>query len=534
MSELANQPSKGVDAQETFLPPRPTLVALAILSLWIVILSVPMLSGQFLAAPGINDQYTAGFAFRQWAADQWHAQGGVPLWNPTLFGGLPFVAAMHGDVFYPTAWLRLFLPTDLAMNLGFVVHYVLAGAFVYWLLRSHKASWTGAVVGGLVYQLSGVIASYPNPGHDGKLFVTALLPAGLLALTYAIRRDRLDGYALFALVVGLALLSPQAQMSQYFLVACGFYTLYLVLEERRDASALRRLSAVGLALGAVVVGLGIAMVQYLPFIAYIPFSPRSGQALQGFEWSVSYAIPWLHVPEFFLPNFAGSVQTYWGSNSIKLHSEYLGLAAIGLAVLGVLDPRRRRLVYWFGGIGVLFMLISLGGETPFYRVWWTVVPFVKQTRAPGMAFYVVSLVLAVFAAFGVERVERGGGTKHVPIWLAVGGAVAVLGLLGVFGAMAESLARSLQTSTGVQRVPAALAGQGDIRWGAVAAGLALLATGGAAWAFAKRKIEWPVAGLIIIAIVGTDLWINARGFWNYTRPRDELYARDEIIDRLTA
>jgi len=45
--------------------------------------------------------------------------GHVPLWNPNLFNGLPFVAPMHGDIFYPTAWLRLILPTAFVMNPSF-------------------------------------------------------------------------------------------------------------------------------------------------------------------------------------------------------------------------------------------------------------------------------------------------------------------------------------------------------------------------------------------------------------------------------
>ena len=53
-----------------------------------------------------------------------------------LFGGLPFIAAQHGDIFYPTAWLRWVLPVDLAMNLGFAIHLVLAGFTMYLLLRA--------------------------------------------------------------------------------------------------------------------------------------------------------------------------------------------------------------------------------------------------------------------------------------------------------------------------------------------------------------------------------------------------------------
>src|SRR5207302_2026812 len=71
--------------------------------------------------------------------------------------------------------------------------------------------------------------------------------------------------------------------------------------------------------------------------------------------------------------------------------------------LGAATRERRRLILWVGGIGLLFLLISLGAATPFYKLWWTVMPLVSKTRAPGMAFFVVALVTAVFAAVGVDR-----------------------------------------------------------------------------------------------------------------------------------
>src|SRR5437867_3921682 len=61
---------------------------------------------------------------------------------------------------------------------------------------------------------------------------------------------------------------------------------------------------------------------------------------------------------------------------------------------------RRRLVRWVLAIGVLFLLVSLGGATPFYRLWWAIVPYVKKTRAPGIAFYVVALAVSMLAAAG--------------------------------------------------------------------------------------------------------------------------------------
>src|SRR5215207_7639774 len=70
-----------------FEPKYPALTATACFGIWIILLSVPMLSGGFLAAP-YNDQYSSGYAYRAWAAEWWKALGHVPLWNPEIFGGM--------------------------------------------------------------------------------------------------------------------------------------------------------------------------------------------------------------------------------------------------------------------------------------------------------------------------------------------------------------------------------------------------------------------------------------------------------------
>src|SRR5256886_4612031 len=128
------------------------------------------------------------------------------------------------------------------------------------------------------------------------------------------------------------------------------------LEESKDDPA-RRVARLALALGAVLLGFGLAAIQLLPFIQYIPFSPRA-QGYHGFAGSTSYAIPWSHVLEFFVKHFVCDTRsaTYWGENGLKFHSEYLGLPVVALAVLGAVAKDRRRLALWVGGIGLLFLL----------------------------------------------------------------------------------------------------------------------------------------------------------------------------------
>ncbi|HKA60395.1 MAG TPA: YfhO family protein [Gemmatimonadales bacterium] len=495
---------------------------------WIAILCLPMLAGKWLAGP-LSDQLSAGVPFRGWGAEWWRRLGHVPLWNPEIFGGMPYIGAIGtGDVLYPSAVvLRLLLPTSTAINIGFFIHYVLAGLFTYLLLRSLRVSWSGAVVAGVAYQLSGIMASYVQPGHDGKLVVSALTPLVLLGLVLGMRDRRSAGYAIVGVGIGLSIFTQHVQITYYMLLTAGLFALYLAFGERMPTGD--RVRRLALALGAVLLGFGIAAIQLLPAFAHMPLSARAVSVQGGFEGATSYAIPWEHVGEFFLKNFVGQTGagTYWGTNPIKLHSEYLGLPVIALAVFGAGAAVDRRLRWWLAGIGALFFLICLGSATPFYRLWWAVMPYVKQMRAPGMAFFVVALVVACFAGFGTERLERqmdNRGSVHVRAWMVVAAALALLAVAGVFGSMARSLTIGRASSVSTR----------DILIGALTSALALGVVAAIAWAALRKRLRAPLWPVLLALLIGADLWLNARPFWTYSDLDKTLYQSDPIVDRIRA
>ena len=135
----------------TAAPPAPRFAlgwAALVFAVAVLALAYPALAGHFLVNP-FSDQYIAGYAFRDFAARSLRAGQGFPLWDPYIFGGMPYVAAMHGDIFYPTFLLRMVMPTDAAMTWGFIIHVWLCGLFTYLFLRALGVSFFGALVGGL-------------------------------------------------------------------------------------------------------------------------------------------------------------------------------------------------------------------------------------------------------------------------------------------------------------------------------------------------------------------------------------------------
>jgi hypothetical protein len=440
---------------------------------------------------------------------------------------MPYVAAMHGDIFYPTAWLRWFLPVDTAMNLGFALHLILAGFAMYLLLRALGSSWTSGVVGGVAYELTGIVASLVKPGHDGKLFVSALAPLAFLALVKAVRDRSPAGYALLALVVGLGLLSPHYQMTYYLLVASGLWTLYLVFFAPERPSRRRALAMVAMALGAVLLGVMLSALQALPFLAYIPFSPRGeGGGSGGWEYAVSYSMPPEELFTTILPQFNGVLEHYWGRNFFKLHTEYLGAAVVALAVFGLGDRSRTRLIRGLVVIAVLFLLVALGGHTPFYTLWYEVMPMMKKVRAPGMAFYLVALPVAMWAGFGADRLlRRDVSRRTLAITLGILGGIALLGAVSVLGSVATLFASEEQAARLAANAP-------ELRIGAFRLLLFTALAGGAFWAVGTAKLRGLAATGALAAVVVADLWSVDRQFFDYRPPASQLFAEDPIISRL--
>lgn len=486
----------------------------------------PILTGQFL---GGDDQLIAGFAFRSFGAEYFREHGRIPEWNPYLFGGMPFIAAMHGDIFYPTAWLRWLVPTDIGMTLGFLIHLIVAGGAMYALLRALGLGWTAAVVAGVGYELSGILASMVRPGHDGKLFVAALAPLALLALLRAIRHGRIGGYGAFALIVGATILSPHYQTAYYLLVASGLFTLWLVFLDPERVAPRRPVAEMGGALTAVLLGVGIGMIQGLPFLKYVPHSPRvEGGDSSGWEYATSYAMPIDELMSTILPQFNGIFELYWGSNFFKTHGEYLGVLVLALAIFGVGAMRKRRLLLPFAVIAGLFLLVSLGGHTPFYRLWYEVMPMMKKVRAAGMAFYLVALPVTVAAGFGIERLLAGKVSTRMLVGTL--GTLAAVGLLAAIGAL-QPVAEALAP---MQRQDRVIANASALQLGGVRVLLFALVGGAIFFAIQQRRLAGAAAAGLLVVAVTADNWSVMRHYPQWFPPAAETYAPDPMIAQMTA
>jgi len=489
---------------------------------WAALLAVlfaPLLAGGVLANP-MSDAKD-GYVTRHFAAEVIRRWGEIPRWDPYIFGGLPFLGAMHGDQAYPISIaLRAVLPPALGIGLGIVLHLWLAPVGLMVFLRRLRLSWGAACVGATAYGIGGPLIGLLFPGHDGKIYVLGLLPWALVAILEAARTARPIFFAGWGLILGLMLLSPHFQMAYYSsLLLIAFLVRELIVETPR---ALRLRVLIGMAVGSIA-GVLFAGAQLLPFIEYLPFSPRSaaGSSSTGWEHATSWAMPALELIGAVWGGFNGWLGTYWGSNPFKLHSDYLGLLVAVLALTTLWrrqrDSLRGQAWFWAGAV-VVGTLWALGGQTPFYRLPYTLLPGISKTRAPNMMWGPVSLAVAVLAALGVARIqamsdaERRRWAKRV--------AIATAGAAIFLAAVSSSLIPNLASPEHEDAAFAAIAGA---RWGILLGALSVVAFALVVW----KAPRWIAAAAI--ALILLDLGIQDRRFIVIDPRGDALFRADSVV-----
>ncbi|MDP2960986.1 MAG: hypothetical protein Q8N71_06125 [candidate division Zixibacteria bacterium] len=168
-----------------------------------------------------TDTIEAGVMFKTFYVDfikQYHS---MPLWEPYLFGGMPFIDAMHGDTFYPLAIIQFILPLYKALGWKLVLTVFLTGIFTFYCMRAFGFSRWVSLIGALAYMFSVNLVSWVYGGHDGRMYVTSLLPLNFLFLEKSLRSRKLIYFILFGGTVGLLILANHPQLAYFAMWGLG-------------------------------------------------------------------------------------------------------------------------------------------------------------------------------------------------------------------------------------------------------------------------------------------------------------------------
>jgi len=463
-----------------------------------------------------SDTLNAGVFFRHFYVEYVKARGMIPAWNPYIFGGLPFVDAFHGDIFYPLSILKFFGNFYRMLGLNLVIHIFLSGIFMYFAARQFKLSKISSAVAATGYMFSGYLVSLVAPGHDGKIFVTTLFPLTMLFLDRAFERKPILNITLLGLVLGVIILSPHPQLSYYTLWAVAFYGIFKLVNLFRETKAIVKLVKLSaMLIGAVIIGLFISAIQFYPGYIYTKnYSPRA-DTKRGYDWATSWAMGEEEAVSLIVPEFSGTNSGegnyYWGKNAFKDNSEYAGIIPLFLAMIGLFFARRKEAIF-FGGLALFAFIYALGGTTPIFRIFYYLIPNVKSLRAPSTIMFIFLFSVSLLAGIGVQYLMDKSSSisakirKRLSIYLLAVPSVLLL-FAFLFSAAGESML-SLYSSIFYSGIKSMAVGQGMTKWSLavmnlpnIKAGFWIVflftgATAAAIWLFLSRK-----AGMVILLLI---------------------------------
>jgi hypothetical protein len=357
-----------------------------------------------------TDLMAGNLFFRHFYIDFFKAHGTWPLWDPFIHGGMPFMEAIHGDIFYiPSFIFYMIFGVNYAWGFLLALHVFFAGFFMFLFLKELDIRGKVAFLGGLMYMLAPVLISLVYAGHNGKIFVISLTPFLFYIYHKAIKSGKILHYLLLALTFFLIVTTPHMQLAYFLFFVFGLYVISVIIRIWREQNKVP-VKIISLFSLAVIIGLALSMVQFLAPYQYLKkYSMRTTRSEQGkgYEYSTSWAMSWEEAAADFFPEFCGDdvggqKQTYWGRNPFKLNSEHFGFLAILLSILGI-GLWKKRGKWFFFSTAIITLLYALGDSTPFFKIFY-LIPGIKSFRAPSLISFLTSFSVITLGAMGLESI----------------------------------------------------------------------------------------------------------------------------------
>ncbi|MCE7982334.1 MAG: hypothetical protein DYG89_14155 [Caldilinea sp. CFX5] len=392
------------------LPPRPAWGAAFVLALFVGLLYYPLLFTNRVLASG--DILLYFYPYRDYAAAALR-NGEIPLWNPYIFMGAPFLANPQAAVLYPLHWPLIWLPVTQQIYWSAAIHTWLLGFGLYLLLRRFQLTAWGSLAGGLVLAGCGFYGGLL--GHINQMNAAAWLPWALLILgigafeTENEKPKTKNGKgAGFALVVALMLLAGHTQTAYINLFGVGVWLVWsavMQLPSWRVTSATIRSLVAKLFSPLLVYGVGAVLGGLLCAAQLLPTLELNGLGLRGgglsYGEATSFSLRPLRLPWTLLPSYGAiDLGAIFGAGYTEFVG-YVGLLGLLLALIGAWRGRgpARHLGLFFAALG---LFLALGRWNPVYYLLYWLVPGFDLFRVPARWLMLYSFGMAVLAGVGID------------------------------------------------------------------------------------------------------------------------------------
>ncbi|MCI0477555.1 MAG: YfhO family protein, partial [Anaerolineales bacterium] len=385
-----------------------------------------------------SDLILENYAWKKFLVESLRAKE-IPLWNPYLFGGVPFLAAGQHSALYPFSILFFLLPLDRAFGIFVALQLALAASAMFALARVLGVSRFAATISAITYAFSAFF--FVSTTFPMVIAAAAWLPAILACAELVIRAKdsaRQVFYALLgAIFIGVQFLAGHVEISMYVLIVTAFFSAWRIFGEMKwSAASGQRSAQVTFILGAMIAaGIALGAVQLVPLYELVQNNFRSGSA--SYQDVIGWAYPLKQIVTFIIPDFFGNPThhsyvdvfdfttraaptgtIFWGVKNYVEAGSYVGILPLLLALIAIvssfrfqvsgsdnLKPETWKPVTWlFASLALISLLFTFG--TPLYAILFFGVPGLNQLHTPFRWVFPYTLSIAVLAGIGAHILSQ--------------------------------------------------------------------------------------------------------------------------------
>ncbi|MBI5304847.1 MAG: oligosaccharide flippase family protein [Chloroflexi bacterium] len=350
----------------------------------------------------------------------------IPLWNPYLFGGVPFLAAGQQSALYPFSILFYFLPLDRAFGIFVALQLAIAAIAMFVFARVLGLSRVAAIISALAFAFSGMMTvsiTFPM-----VISAAAWLPAILACVELIVTARNSARQILFALIgallIGIQFLAGHIEISMYVLIVTAFYTVWRAF----SLPGWRGRVGIGVIIAAMTfIGIALAAIQIVPLYELVQNNFRSGSVT--YQDVVGWAYPIRQIITFFIPDFFGNPthHTYldvfdfttrpapggtifWGIKNYVEAGSYVGILPLVLALIAMISrvtshvSRLTSHISLFTVLAIISLLFTFG--TPLYAILFFGVPGFNQLHSPFRWVFPYTLSVAALAGISAEIIQN--------------------------------------------------------------------------------------------------------------------------------
>lgn len=303
--------------------------------------------------------------------------GQIPFWNPYNFSGNPHLANFQSAVLSPFNLLFFIFPFIDAWSLLILIQPILAGIFMYMMLRSFKLSREGSLIGSISFMFCGFMTVWMAYGT--LVYAALYVPLGIFLIQKFSQTQNKRFLILLSLTVPLSFFSGHFQISLYFFLTIILFAIY-----RRSLSSVL----------AIFSGLLLSFPQISLSIQFYKESVRSG------IFMITEAIPFKYLVTSFVPDFFGNPVTRnnWFGHYAEW-SSFTGL--VPLIFLFFLNFKKNRDVIFFILLGIISLILA--AESPLSNIIVSLKIPVISTSSLSRIIILTSFSVSALSAFGFDN-----------------------------------------------------------------------------------------------------------------------------------